>query len=232
MIDRRFLADWVRPQHLEEGALRAYREAFLVHPARLVVLRSVLAERVAARLARFLTVEAEFRTARGVFPGEEAATEAEFRGAGEADQFYRFGRLCGVRAECRLSPGFVTFMRFRHACLDARFRAFFEELTGLPLGRINVNAHSMRRGDFLRAHSDAEGTRRLAFVFYLSPRWEVGYGGALHVVKPAEGAWEVPADYNNLVLFDVTARTEHFVKPIEPAAGARARVTVSGWLHA
>src|SRR5256885_8575397 len=40
---------------------------------------------------------------------------------------------------------------------------------------------AMKKGDFLRRHTDRLGNRRLAFILYLSRDWSPSYGGMLHI---------------------------------------------------
>src|SRR5512138_214618 len=49
--DGRWLASWIQSQHLERAALESYRERFVSHPARLVVVRNFLEPRIAERLS-------------------------------------------------------------------------------------------------------------------------------------------------------------------------------------
>jgi hypothetical protein len=197
----------------------------------LLVLRHFLLNTVAERLSRFLAVEAEFQTVYGLYSADgHYVTEDEWLAAAADDRYLRFGAFCGPRTEFRLSPNLLTYLQFRQAFRDRRFTVFFEELCGMPLGSSAFSVHAMRHGDFLHAHTDAVEDRRLAFVLYLSPDWQPLFGGGLHVVEPGGSALRIEAEYNSLVVFDVTARTEHLVGPIEPMAGETARLSLGGWI--
>jgi Rps23 Pro-64 3,4-dihydroxylase Tpa1-like proline 4-hydroxylase len=121
-------------------------------------------------------------------------------------------------------------LQFRQAFRDRRFTALFEALCGVPLGSSKFSVHAMRHGDFLHAHTDAVEDRRVAFVLYLSQDWQPRFGGCLHVVEPGGAVLRIEAEYNSLVIFDVTARTEHLVGPIEAVAGETARLSLGGWI--
>jgi Rps23 Pro-64 3,4-dihydroxylase Tpa1-like proline 4-hydroxylase len=71
--------------------------------------------------------------------------------------------------------------------------------------------------------------KRLSFVFYLSGGWETRFGGLLHLIHSDGRLTTVEPDYNSLVIFDVAAQTGHFINPVEQSAGARVRLTISGW---
>lgn len=225
------LGTWIQPQHLESDALQAYQHAFTSHPARMVTLKRILRDVVAERLSRFLAVEAEFQPVYGLFSQNDYVTEEAWRAAAEHDRFFRFRKLAGVNREHGLSPNLLTFLKFRAAVCEPNFRVFFEELSGLRLGSNNFNVHAMRRGEFLLLHNDKLDDRRLAFVFYLSPNWDPSFGGALHIVDRGKEIATVEAQHNSLAVFDVTAGTDHFIAPIEPEAGERDRMTISGWFY-
>ncbi len=227
------LAPWIQARHLGDDALDAYREAFTSHPARLVVLRDVLVELVAQRLARFLDAEGRFEKEHGIYSVHDGGVPEEtWLQADEADRFFRYGRLVGTPSEFQMSPNALTYLRFRKAFQDPSFLRFFERISGLELGWSDYfGSHSMARGDFLKPHDDDNRNRRLALVIYLSPGWEPRFGGALHVVDAAGRTTVVEAIYNSMVVFDVAADSTHSVAPIEAAAGDRKRLTIGGWYH-
>src|SRR5215471_7608893 len=168
MIDPRWLSTWVQPRHLDESTLGEFRREFASHPARLLVVKDFLDERVATELSRFLGAEATFEVVHGLYSSKDnEASEGVWRRADEQDRFFRFARLTGVSPASRLSRGVREFLRFRAALLDPRFGALFEALSGLSLASPSLNVHAMGAGDFLKIHDDQVGQRRLAFVFYL-----------------------------------------------------------------
>jgi len=232
MVDQAALQSWIRPQHLGEGALQRYREAFWANPGRVIVLESFLQDNIAKKLSAFLSNEARFKTEYGLRSVEGAVTEDQWLKADEGDRFFRFGKLAATPPEFRMSPNTLTYLKFRQTFQRPEFTAFFEALTGLPLGSSDdFGVHSMKAGDFLRPHSDDNKNRRIALVIYLSPSWEPPYGGDLHVIDKSGGLTEVRPAYNSMVVFDVLAETTHLVTPIGPAAGELSRLTIGGWYH-
>jgi Rps23 Pro-64 3,4-dihydroxylase Tpa1-like proline 4-hydroxylase len=232
MLDRPALDPGIQPQHLEAETLQQYREAFSAHPGRLVVLRDFLVDAIATKLSTFLLQEAQFQAEYGLYSVEGPVPEAQWRAATQEDRFFRLSKLAATPPESRLSPNTLTYLRFRQTFQRPEFTAFFEELTGLPLGSSDdFGVHSMMNGDFLRPHSDDNRNRRVALVIYLSPEWEPSYGGNLNVHDKGGGVTEVVPSYNSMVVFDVLAETTHQVTPVEPAAGDLARLTIGGWYH-
>lgn len=239
MHDQARLKDWVQPRHLQPDSIESYRRDFTSHPARLLVLKDFLLDPVAEKLGRFLSSEARFEPAYALYANNvkdgnlSGVSPAAWSEAGEEEQFYRFSDYAGVLDEFQLSPNRTVFQQFFAALRNDGFKLFFEEVSGLELGPSPlINAYSYRPGDFLSLHTDDVKSKRLSFVFYLSPHWERRFGGLLHMLDDKGGVTEVDPDYNSLVVFDVAARTRHFIDRVEPCAGERARLTISGWFLA
>ena len=218
-------------QHLQEETLQSYRSSFESHPARFVVLRHFLQDSVAQRLSKFLSDEAEFRLEYGLFStGDEAASEQAWLNAREEDRFFRFAKIVGAYPQFAMSPNMLTYLRFRLAFQSADFRSFFEEVSGMPLTwSDDFGSHSMKRGDFLKSHTDDNRNRSLALVIYLSPNWSPHFGGALNIVDSQGRTAKIEPEYNSMVVFDVAAGTTHFVDPIRPDAHDNGRLTIGGW---
>jgi 2OG-Fe(II) oxygenase superfamily len=230
MVDTAKLGKWIKPQHLDEGNLTQYREAFDRHPAKLVVVQDFLLDDVAERISRFLAEEALFEKEHGLYSIEGPVPEEQWQSADEDDRLFRLSRLKGISPEKMMSPNAMTYLRLRQSLQQAEFRGFFEALTGLEFGSSDdFGVHSMSVGDFLRAHSDDLRNRSIALVMYLSPGWQPSYGGALHMVDETGGDSTIEATFNSIVVFDVQAENEHLVAPIEAAAGDARRLTIGGW---
>jgi hypothetical protein len=232
MLDRQALSAWIQAQHLDGDLLQTYCEEFTSHPARLVVIKDFLVKDVAARLSQFLSTEAEYEPEHGLNSVEGPVTGEQWLAAAEDDRFFRYGRLTRIGAEHMLSPNALTYLQFRQIFQGPYLKAFFESVSGLQLGASDdFGSHFMTAGDFLRPHSDDNRNRRLALVIYLSPGWEPQFGGQLYVTDRDGEITQVEADYNSVIAFDVLADSTHFVAPVEPAVGSRARMTIGGWYH-
>lgn len=219
---------WIQAQHLEDDALRACRERFRRHPARLTVIEDFLLPPVADRLSAFLANEAVFTPEYGVYASENAVPEQAFLAAPDPDRFFRMQRLTGTAPEFRMSPNALTYVRFRQTFQQDAFKAFFEAVSGLPLGTSDdFGSHRMGPGDYLRPHTDDNRNRRLALVLYLSPAWEPDFGGSLHILPPGLDEIEIVPRYNSMVIFDVLVDARHRVAPVR----AGARLSIGGWYH-
>src|SRR6266446_2572570 len=233
MVDRQKLGAWIQSQHLEEAALEQYRKSYASHPARLVVIRNFLQPQVADRLSRFLAGEAEFKPEYGLYTVEGAAKEEDWLRAKDEDRFFKFGKLVGTPPQFQTSPNALTYLQFRMTFQRPELKAFFEAISGMPLGGSDdFGAHSMTQGDFLRPHSDDNRSRQLALVIYLTPGWQREFGGLLRVVHKDGGFTEVEPEYNSMIAFDVLAAPAHLVLPIQAAdAGQKRRLSIGGWYH-
>ena len=68
----------------------------------------------------------------------------------------------------------------------------------------------------------------MSFVLHLARRWRPEFGGSLVWCSPFH---VVPAEFNALTLFGVSAHSAHFVSPVWPEAAPERRLAVSGWLY-
>jgi Rps23 Pro-64 3,4-dihydroxylase Tpa1-like proline 4-hydroxylase len=232
VIDHRIVSPWIQSQHLEEDAIRAHREAFTSHPARLIFIRDFLVESMAEKLTRFLRDEGEFRFEYGLYSDEDPVSEEVWAKAPADDQFFRLGKLIGTPPQFQMSPNALTYLRFRQTFQRLEFKGFFEAITGMTLGSSDdFGAHFMRVGDFLKSHSDDNRDRRLALVLYLTPDWQPNFGGELRVVEKNGAVHTIQPEYNSMVAFDVLTETSHYIEPIQAVAGDQARLTIGGWYH-
>jgi len=232
MINREWLKSWIQAQHLEDEALERYRQSFMSHPVRLVSIKNFLQPHVAERLSRFLTSEAEFVDECGLYSTEGAVMEDRWLAASPDDRFFKLKKLKGTAPEFQMSRNALTYVQFRQAFQRPEFRAFFEVISGLPLGwSDDFGAHAMLQGDFLRAHSDDNRNRQLALVIYLTPEWQAQCGGVLHVTDKAGNGTTILPEYNSIVAFDVLTDSQHHVTAITQDAGAKARLSIGGWYH-
>jgi len=233
MVDRQKLEAWIQPQHLEPAALEQYRRSYTSHPARLVVIRNFLQPQVAERLARFLSGEAEFKAEYGLYTKEGAAKEDDWLRAREEDRFFKYGKLVGTPPQFQTSPNALTYLQFRMTFQRPELKAFFEEISGMPLGASDdFGAHSMTPESLLRPHSDDNRNRQLALVVYLTPGWKPEYGGQLTVNHVDGETTVVEAEYNSVIAFNVLTHESHVVERIRATNGTvPRRLTIGGWYH-
>ena len=232
-IDRQKLAGWIQPQHLDDAALERYQRSFASHPAHLVVIKDFLQPQIAERLSRFLGNEAEFKDEYGLHSVEGAVTPEEWHRARDDDRLFKLGKLVGTPPQFQTSMNALTYLQFRMTFQRPEFRAFFEAISGMPLGASDdFGAHSMTQDDVLRPHSDDNKNRQLALVIYLSPGWKPEFGGQLRVVHLDGKETVVEAEYNSVIAFNVLTHSAHVVAPVRSDDGTiKRRLTIGGWYH-
>ena len=232
-VDRQKLGAWIQPQHLEGAALEQYRQSFISHPARLVVIRNFLQPQIAERLSRFLSSEAEFKSEHGLYSIEGAVKEEDWLRASEDDRLFKLGKLVGTPPQFQTSPNAMTYLRFRMTFQRPELKAFFEAISAMSLGASDdFGAHSMTEDDLLRPHSDDNRNRQLALVIYLSPGWKPENGGQLRVTHLDGQTTIVEAEYNSMIAFNVLTHSAHVVEPVRSNGDAgKRRLTIGGWYH-
>ena len=231
MLEINALRPWIADHLLVDEALLTLRHQMEEHPARLVVVNDLLNEAAVSDLAAFFSGGAEFEREFGLYSKDTDVTEDDWQRADQADRFFRFDKLRGIRPEAALEPAAIRYMRFRSWVAQPAFRGFMEVLTGLSLGPSDdFGAHRFRQGDFLRDHDDDNRGRRLSLVMYLTPDWRPEFGGALTMQHPdSDEASTVPASFNSMAVFDVGVGSRHRVEAISEQAGDHNRCTFGGW---
>lgn len=230
MIDTEALSEWIHPRLLDLEEIDEARTSFREHPARLLVLDDFLQPEVAERISVFLSQEAEYRIEYGLQSADGAVAEDVWEVADPSDRFYRLSRLAEVPGQYRFSPNALAYLMFRQAVPEPALVGYFAALTGMALRPSqDFGVHSMTTGDFLGPHSDDNKHRGLAFVLYLSPDWQLEYGGELVMVDAAGAETTVAPAFNRIVMFDVRAGSMHRVARVDEASGGTPRLTVGGW---
>jgi hypothetical protein len=228
-LDVDWLSGWIEPSHLSDASIAQHRRAFEQHPGAVLVIPSFLLPARADALSEFLQHEAIFAREYGLHSARHPVSREEWLAAVDGDRFYQMGVLSGVRPDFRLSPNLLAHLKFERVIRDPRFMTLLELMTGFELARPRVTVHGMTTGDYLLSHTDEIDDRKIGFVFYLSRTWHESYGGVLKLYTETGSCNFVPA-FNSLALFDVTRQIEHEVTAISDAAGAAARLTISGWI--
>lgn len=131
------------------------------------------------------------------------------------------------------------------AFADASFRDLCAEVTqcGELTERCDLSAQIYPHGSHLLCHDDVIGTRKVSFIYYLTDPdedWSSAEGGALELYPTLSGApcgtpSTTPAKEllplaDCLVMFLVEPGVSYHA--VREVRGARARVSIQGWLHA
>ena len=173
------------------------------------------------------------RETRRTFSPEqaEALDQAVYAGARDGFQHrYESIRVPDGEADRRASDD--LFARFASWISDGEARTFLRDVTGFDaIDFADAQATAYAPGDFLTAHDDeVAGKKRLAaYVFGLTPRWRVEWGGLL-LFHGGDGNVEqgLLPRFNTLNIFAVPQL--HSVSMVTRAAPSR-RYSITGWLR-
>eukprot|EP00475_Leptophrys_vorax_P011112 TRINITY_DN1765_c0_g1_i1.p1 TRINITY_DN1765_c0_g1~~TRINITY_DN1765_c0_g1_i1.p1 ORF type:complete len:544 (-),score=136.51 TRINITY_DN1765_c0_g1_i1:97-1698(-) len=135
-------------------------------------------------------------------------------------------------------------MQLRACLYSEQFRSFISSVTGcgeLAGDKFDLSVNVYRDGGHLLCHDDVIGTRRIAYIIYLTnpdEPWKESQGGQLelYAVKPGTNQPEhspcktVGPVWNRLAMFNVVPGTSfHSVR--EVVNSEMHRVSITGWLH-
>lgn len=197
-----------------------------------VQVQDFLNEDIAGAVSAFLLEEARFTQVYGVHSVPGHATDvATWTATPERDRLFHNEMLDGTGG-LPTSRNLLSFLRLRKYFSSEQFCEMVSECTQLELpSAFEPRVHSLRQRHYLRAHHDRAGSRRIAYILYLSPGWQPDFGGQLTMLAADGEKMTVTPRYNSLLLFDVYAQEEHYIEPVLPLAGERQRLTMSAWLN-
>jgi len=115
-------------------------------------------------------------------------------------------------------------------------KPWLEEVTDITLtDTIDMCCAKYEYGDYLLCHDDELEGRRLAYIMYFVPKWEMQDGGHLDLFdRDINGCPKtitkslVPA-LNSIVCFEVTPKSFHQVSEI--ICSDKTRLSIGGWFH-
>ena len=124
-------------------------------------------------------------------------------------------------------PLLKQFARFLHS---EAFLTLMREITGLKnLTHAWIEATRYQSCCFLGGHADDHNPlNRAAFVFNLTPHWELDWGGLLILDNKQSHPVILPPTGNSLSLF--TTPRDHLVSVVSPGAKAK-RYSINGFLR-
>lgn len=176
-------------------------------------------------------IELDRETRARMSAEEKAELEASVNARAETGFQYRYEGL-SVPEDADTGPADDMLTEFAELMSSAPMLDMLRAITGYSeLSFTDGFVTAYGPGDFLTGHDDdVEGKDRLAaYVFGLTPRWRLEWGGLLlfHGADEASVTGHMPR-FNTLDLFAVPQR--HSVSMVTPAATAR-RYAITGWLR-
>lgn len=173
----------------------------------------------------------------------------------ESDLFrvYQSIDLANLDPDSVQTQKFQRVMRLRELLYSDYWRAFMEDLSGLPpntlTNKIDCACNCHAPGCHLLCHDDVIGTRKISYIIYLTePDWKQEEGGALEMYNPqiddvsdssnaddtprslpipVKRAWPI---FNSMAFFVVTPGSSFHA--VQEVLGDRPRLSLQGWYHA
>uniref|UniRef100_A0A6Q2XNH5 Prolyl 3-hydroxylase OGFOD1 n=1 Tax=Esox lucius TaxID=8010 RepID=A0A6Q2XNH5_ESOLU len=122
------------------------------------------------------------------------------------------------------------------AAIFGQFRTWMGEVLGVDLEpTVDISCAKYQYTDVLLCHDDELEGRRVAFILYLVPSWEISDGGTLDLFstdgnfQPDNVVKSLVPSWNTLVLFEVSPTSFHQVA--EVLSEDKCRLSLSGWFH-
>ncbi|XP_062869024.1 prolyl 3-hydroxylase OGFOD1 [Trichomycterus rosablanca] len=117
-----------------------------------------------------------------------------------------------------------------------QFRSWLGELLEVDLEpTVDISCAKYEHTDVLLCHDDELEGRRVAFIFYLLPSWDMSDGGTLDLFstdehyQPVSVIKSLVPCWNTLMFFEVSPVSFHQVS--EVLAEDKCRLSLSGWFH-
>lgn len=138
--------------------------------------------------------------------------------------FYMRLNVDGVDFQSQVLKDFAAFLN------SEDFLTPMRQLTGIQdASHTWMEATCYKPCCFLGGHrDDHHASNRVAFVFNLTPHWQLDWGGLLTIVNANAQPTLVPPIWNSLSLF--TVPRDHLVSTVSPAAQGN-RYSITGWLR-
>ncbi len=204
------LAHWINPQNLKTKAIEQQNTIFTIaKPFKHLQIKNFLIEEKAITL-------------------QEALQEMHFEQK-ESDLF-KFSQTQDFETiNNKILKSLQQLFR------EKEFIAYIEKISAISItkNRIDMAGTCYQSTDFLLPHNDNVGTRKIAFMLYLSETFSQNDGGALifyntknkHPTTPAQSY--IP-EQNSFIIFEVSPASFH---EVEENLSQKKRYTIGGWFH-
>ncbi|XP_060796737.1 prolyl 3-hydroxylase OGFOD1 isoform X2 [Neoarius graeffei] len=120
--------------------------------------------------------------------------------------------------------------------LFLQFRSWLSGVLGVDLEpTVDISCAKYEHTDILLCHDDELEGRRVAFIFYLVPQWDLSDGGTLDLYntdehcEPLSVVKSLLPCWNTLLFFEVSPVSFHQVS--EVLTNEKCRLSLSGWFH-
>lgn len=223
--------------HLDTRTLNHYASKYLSHKSKIIQIPNFLNTGIAKSCREFLSSEAIYSDVYGLYFSTNTKNDVSFKewqSATDKERFFHYQMLQASEGSNLKSFNRLNFLKLRLFLSSIHFKTFIEKTTSMTLGQITpVTVHRMQTGHFLNNHDDRANQRRIAFILYLTPQWEIEYGGQLCIKDHDNNEILFEPSFNSLLVFDVTNHNHHNVSPIiqGPESAELNRISINGWFY-
>ncbi len=106
----------------------------------------------------------------------------------------------------------------------------FQKMKIKAFGVIDCAGFLYQQGDYLLPHDDSLETRKIAYIYYLSPNFSSTDGGSLDLFSGNNVVTSLVPQFNSLILFPVLpGKSIHRVAEV---VAKKKRYSFAGWFHA
>ncbi|XP_058256622.1 prolyl 3-hydroxylase OGFOD1 isoform X2 [Hemibagrus wyckioides] len=130
----------------------------------------------------------------------------------------------------------MTCTSSSRSLLFNQFRSWLSEVLGVELETtVDISCAKYEHTDVLLCHDDELEGRRVAFILYLVPPWDLSDGGTLDLYntdehyEPVSIVKSLLPCWNTLLFFEVSPVSFHQVS--EVLTDEKCRLSLSGWFH-
>jgi Rps23 Pro-64 3,4-dihydroxylase Tpa1-like proline 4-hydroxylase len=180
-----------------------------------------------------LQSQAAYKDVYGLYTGRQGADSKQaWLNASPSSRFFFYQMLDGTIGSAPVGSKGLSFLKLRQLLHTNDFKNYLQTIVGQELGQATpIKVHRMQPQHFLKKHDDRNGNRRIAFILYLSPVWQVEFGGQLELVDRQNRAHSVAPNFNRLLVFDVTNHKHHYIKRfVNPIPSSQVnRLSINGW---
>jgi len=235
MSDMLFSNDLINTKNLNANAIEGHAEQFNSTPLKLLKIQDFLSPDFANSCADFLNNDAKFKDVYGLYsPNGNNVSLQQWTSSDQEKHFYFYQMLTSPESNHILGARGLHFLKLRQLLSSNNFKLYVEKLIRTELGTVTpIKVHRMRPQHFLNPHNDKRGNRLIAFILYLSPQWQAESGGQLCILDNNNSKTIIEADFNSLLLFDVTQHQHHYVSRVISTRNQTEpnRLSINGWFH-
>ena len=217
---------------IADHSIHEWRDLYQDHSMHFLQINDFFKSEAVDCIYKYLSDEAHFESVYGVRNVEGHSVE---RGIWEKEleeeRFFFYEQISDLSVG-RMSKNFAFYLKAKSFFASSHWMNFAAMITNLSLQSVtSASVHRMHYEHYLRPHHDRGGSRRIAFILYLTPNWKKEFGGQLCITPHNGEPVSIEPVCNSLILFDVNEHKEHHVQALTPHVKELARFTIGGWLN-